>query len=234
MKDFSPYLMMGLKSTQEVKLCKISIHVLSDIIRSIKEGFCDYINDFLPVILNILSDNNIDKILKIDSFNVISDLFYSCPNQIFSYFNEIMQLIGIAIGAAGKYDVNPENDEETYEYFQDLREHLLETLTCIFSAVQEKNSINEFVPYVKPILEFVYKLCGIENQRLEILKYCIGLIGDFSGAYRNNLKEILNIEVISNLIETLKRPEYFNNDENIDNLIKWAKTIIENVIHSSN
>ncbi len=234
MKDFSPYLMIGLKSTQQAQLCKISIHVLSDIIRSIKEGFSDYINNFLPVIIGILSDNSIDKVLKTHSFNVIADLFYCCPNQIFSYFNEIMQIIGSAIGAAGKYEVNAENDEETYEYLQDLREHLLETLTCIFCAVQEKNSINEFVVYVQPILEFVYKLSNIENQRLEILKYCIGIIGDFSSAYGNNIKDLLNLEVISNLIETLKKPEYFNNDKDIDNLIKWASTIIENVLHPSN
>ena len=39
-------------------------------------------------------------------------------------------------------------------YFNELRDHLLETLSCIFCVIQEINKNNEFLPFVKPIIKY--------------------------------------------------------------------------------
>jgi len=39
----------------EANLCRIAIHSLSDLIRSLKEKFIPYVDQFLPLILDIIN-----------------------------------------------------------------------------------------------------------------------------------------------------------------------------------
>ena len=54
-----------------------------------------------------------------------------------------------------------------------LKEGLLETLSCIFSAVEEKQKTTEFVPYAKEIVNFINILLREEGQlNMDIIKSC--------------------------------------------------------------
>ena len=231
MQKFSEYLLTGLKSYQEVSLCRASIHCMSDIIRSLDNLFSKYINFFLPIIISILSNPEIDKFLKPHAFNIISDLFYSCPNDTFPYYNSIMNLLGSALQAA--MNVQNFDDSETIDYFRDLREHIIETLTVIFNAIIDINKENEFNMYVGPIFTFINTICVDQKCiSLEILKSSLGLIGDFCKTYKGNIKNLINTSVINNIIENLKKIIYYNNDETIAKIINYGQQMVETVLNS--
>ena len=52
-----------------------------------------------------------------------------------------------------------------------LKEGLLETLSCIFAAVEEKQKTMEFVPYAKEIVNFINIILREDGQlNMEIIK----------------------------------------------------------------
>ena len=231
MQDFSQYLLIGLNSTQDVSLCRASIHCMSDIIRSLNNLFSKYITYFFPGMLQILSNPDIDKSLKPQAFNIISDLFYCCPNDVFPFYNSIMNLLGSALQAS--MNIQNFEDSENIEYFQDLREHILETITCIFNSITDINKYDEFNIYVPPILTFINTICLDQKCiSVEILKSSLGLIGDFCRAYGKNIKSLINTNVIKNIINDLKQPIYYNTDENIEKLINYTQQMNEKVLTS--
>ena len=230
MPNFLEYLLLGLNSINEFYLCKYSIHCTSVIIRSLGDLFSNYINKILPCIINILSNNEIDRNLKPDSFNIISDLFYSCPKETFCYFDSIMNLLGTALKIAM---INNSDDSDIIEYFQELREHILENLTCIFSAIVDINKEKEFLIYVKPIIEFMNRIClDGKCYSVEIYKSCLGLYGDFSKYYGVEIKSYLNIEIIKIIIQNLEKSIYYNSDSSIEKLINYSKSMVENVFRA--
>ena len=231
MDDFINYLIVGLKSINEFYLCKYSIHCTSVIIRSLRDLFSKYINQILPLIMNILSSNDVDRNLTLDAFNIISDLFYSCSKETFNYFDSIMNVLGTSLQSSMINNIS--DDNEIIKYFQKFREHLLENLTCIFSAVIDINKEKEFIVYVKPIIEFMNRICVDEKcVNLEILKSCLGLYGDFCKYYGVQIKSYINSEIISKIIQYLSRPENYNTDDNIGKLINYSKKMIEQVLNS--
>jgi importin subunit beta-1 len=159
-KEFGSYLIFALNSVTDTSLCKTAIHSTSDLIRSIGTSFSQYLDQIVPIILGILSNTEADKSLKPHSFNVISDLFITCKDSVFNYFDNIMELIGSALEAA-TFLTDDKEDFETIEYFELLREHILECLTCIFQNVKDMKKEEDFKRYVVPIVRFVNTI----NQR---------------------------------------------------------------------
>jgi hypothetical protein len=72
-------------------------------------------------------------------------------------FPEIMQLIGIALEAA-IFLPSDIDDIETIEYFDTLREHILECITCVIHALKDMKKTEMFNNYVQGVLDFITKI----------------------------------------------------------------------------
>lgn len=226
-----PYLIQGLKSIDISDLCKASLICLSDIISGL--GLQNkYMSDFIPLVMNILSNNNIDRHLKSYCFNIISDLFMYCQSEVFHYFDDIMTVIGGAMEAT-KVQLPDGTEQETVNHFIDLREHILENITCIFAAIKDINKTVEFVPYVKLIIEYIGiiakdSLC----YSFQILFQGLLLMSDFCSIYKGDLKPLLNRELMINMINKLESDKSAKIDPNGLKEIEWAKSCINNVLMS--
>ena len=90
-----------------------------------------------------------------------------------------MQIIGSGIQAL-HFKLNCEIDKETQIYFNKLRDCLLDTLSCIFCVIQEIGKTNEFLPFVKPLLNFINFICDdIQVISTHVMKSCVKLIINF-------------------------------------------------------
>jgi importin subunit beta-1 len=156
-KEFGSYVIYALNSISDTSLCKTAIHSISDLIRSIGPHFSPYLEQIIPIILSILSNTEADKILKPHSFNVISDIFITCRDTAFLYFDNIMGLIGSALEAATLIPEDKE-DSENIEYFEQLREHIIECLTCIFQTVKDLKKEENFKSFVPCIVNFINRI----------------------------------------------------------------------------
>ena len=232
--NFNKYLLYGLSLTNSFDICKSSLITLSEIISSCENDFNIYVGEYIKVILNILSDNTIVRDLKPNCLYIISDLFLFCKQEVFKYFDEIMKMIGGAIQACQIDFIADMDTIDFINYIIRLKESVLETLSCVFTAVQEENKINEFIPYARSVVEFINLILRNENQlNLDIIKSCIGIIADYCKVYGKNIKPILNPGLIRDCIEKFKKSEENMGDEQMREFITWAQNCITNVIISN-
>lgn len=229
MELISPYLIQGLKSIDSFDICKASLLCLSDIIAGL--GLQNkYMSDFIPLVMNILSNTNIDRHLKSYCFNIISDLFIYCQSEVFKYFDNIMSVIGGAMEAT-KIQLPDDTEQETVNHFIDLREHILENITCIFSAIKDINKTIEFVPYAKIIIEYI----GIISKdslcySFQILYQGLLIISDFCVIYKENLKPLLNKDLLMFIINKVEGDKNVTKEARILQELDWAKTCINSIL----
>ena len=234
MNTFNKYLLHGLKLTDSLYICKTSLITLSEIITNCENDFNIYVNDYIKLILNILSDNTIVRDLKPRCLQIISDLLVNCRQEVFKYFNEIMKMIGGAIQAC-QIDFRAEMDTIDFiNYMVELKEAVLETLGCIFNAVIEEQKTGEFIPYAKGVVDFINLILRDENQlNFDIIRNCIGIIADYCSVYGKNIKPILNAELLKDCIEKFKKSQECLENEQMKAFIAWAQNCISGVILSN-
>lgn len=233
MSIFSPFLLLGLNSTISFQLCKSSFLCLSEIISSAQSDFNIYVEEYLKVIMKILVDNSINRELKPKCLNVISDLFLYCKEEVYKYFNDIMKMMGGAFEAC-LMEFTEKDNIDLINYIVVLKEYVLETMSCIFTAVQDLQKTDEFVPYAKSTVEFINRILRDEaNLSNEILRSSLGLIADFCKIYGKNINPILDVSLLKDKIERFK-----NNKENMENeqlraFILWVQSTISKVVISN-
>ena len=231
--QFKEYLIQGLKSFNKYSLCKSSLLCLGEIIDSLGKGFNIYINDFMPIIINIIADSKYDILLKPECLNIISYIFIFCPKEALNSFDIVMQIIGSGIQAL-QIKLNCKIDEETQIYFNELRDHLLETLSCVFCVIQEINKNNEFLPYVKPIINFINYICDdINIISTNVNKSCLKLIINFCKCYGNVIKPFINFKLVKILIiklEEKQNPNDIDNYQENKKFIEWSKKNLNKIL----
>ena len=235
MCTFNNYLLHGLNSINSFEICKASILCLDDIIMNIGPDFNMYVEKYIKIIFNILSDNNnnINRELKTLAFGIISELFLHCQQVIFNYFDDIMRFVGLGLEAC-RMDYGPEKDNIDFiNFIMELKDKLLEVLMCIFNAVKDIGKIDEFVQFAKTSVEFINIILRDEAKLNNwIIKNALGLIGHYCESYGKNIKPILNIDLLKNTIENFKKnnPDMEKEDEN---LIIWVQKTISDVVTSN-
>ena len=233
MSTFNSYLLHGLNSTNSFYICKASILSLDEIIINTGPDFNMYVEKYLKIVLNILSDNNINRDLKPLSFGIISELFIACPQEAFVYFDDIMRIVGIGFEAC-RMDYGPEKENIDFIYYiMELKERLLEIMMCVFNAVRDTGKINDFVPYAKSTVEFINIILRDEAKlNDDIIKNALGTIAQFCESYGKNIKPILNIDLLKNTIEKLRKKND-NTDKELEDFIIWVQKALTDVVISN-
>ena len=220
------YLLTGLQSRRDASLCKASIICTSEIIRNTR-CFGQYIDKIFPSILEILVDPDTDQSVKPHAFIVISDLFFMCTAEIAPRLNSVMNLIGTALQAALSF-ISKSEDLDSFEYFLKLRECLIESITCIFTGLSEIKRANDFKIYIKDILEFIHRINSPEYApSKEIMKSSIGLVGDFCKEFGSEMKPLLNIPLMQNIMNRLTAMlTTSEEDKQTKEIVNWANNLI--------
>ena len=161
---------------------------------------------------------------------ILSDIFLYCKNDAFKSFNNIMGVIGGAIQATQiKFDENSE--QETCKYFINLRENILETITCIFATVKEINKTEEFIPFVSTIINYINFIETDFAISINIIKDGLFLIGDFCQSYKEYIKNLLDTLLINEMFEKLENDKIESKDPMTLNSIRFIKlnTSLQNI-----
>ena len=221
--QFKEYLIQGLKCFKKNSLCKESLICLGNIIQALEKNFNDYIDEYIPIIINIIADNKFETNLKLECLKIISYIFIFCPKEALKSFDIVMQIIGSGIQAL-HIKLNSDIDRETQIYFNKLRDCLLDTLSCIFCVIQEIGKTNEFLPFVKPLINFINFICDDMNIiSIHVIKSCVKLIINFCKCYGKDIRNIVNFNLVKILLNKLEEnQEFFNNSDN-KKFIVWAK-----------
>ena len=127
-------------------------------------------------------------------------------------------------------DLPDDTDQDNIAHFIDLREHILENITCIFSAIKDINQTKEFIPYVNGIIKYINKISQDSLcSSLSILTQSLFLIGDFCFAYKQDLLPLLDKLILENMINKIENDKVGGKDPKILQGLEWAKNIINGI-----
>ena len=190
--------------------------------------------EYLKIVMNILSDNQVNRNLKPKCIHIISDLFISCRQEVLKSFDDIMKMIGVPLEAC-LMDYSSEKDNlDFFNYIMELKEGVLEAMSCIFNAVLDVGNTNFFVPYAKSTVEFINRILRDEaGLNVDIIKNAIALIADFCNVYGKNIKPILNINLLKDVFEIFKNNKELMDKQQNKDFILWAQNSITEVINSN-
>ena len=221
LNNFFDYLIIGLKTVNDVSLCTSCIFTTGNIIQHLQSDDNKYLNTIMENIFYILSNSEIDKSLKPISLKVISELFLSCKNQCFNYYEQSMNFIGSAMQVSIHID-KLKDDDDIINYFYELRESIILCLTCIFKAVCENNLQNDFIKYLENIMKYINSVC-VNNENEIILEESLGLINDFYKEYKNEMKKIINLKVLDNIYIKLEHFSQITGNDRFGKMIEYSK-----------
>ena len=125
-----------------------------------------------------------------------------------------MVVIGQAIEVSD-IKLAEENDQDTINYFICLQEHIIETITCIFRAIEDNGHVEVFKDYVKRIVVFINNILkngSITSNDLRL--HSIGLIGDFCHSYGISMKVLLNESLLKQNLDLLTKNINNINEQN--------------------
>ena len=227
--EFMPYLYKGLESFKEAELLKSSITALCSFIYALKDKISQvHVDRIIGIVFHILSDGDINKSVKPIAFNVLSDLIYSNPTTVSPYYNQIMEMLSVALEAAmttPKYM----DDIDIYYYIINLREHIIESITCVFYS--DPNSTNTFISFLPQLMAFINKINRKdENPSFTLAKDSLGLIGDLCARYGKEMKKYINTEIIKEMIEMMKKIPEVENRSLIEEMVKYTEKNVTNVL----
>lgn len=149
--SFQDYLLYALQKFNESSLNYCAIITLGEIVKAIKYNFHNFSDKFIPVLINILTHEEVGRGNKTAAILTIGDICLNINEHFLPHYESIMQLF---LEAAQMASENVDEDEETEEYMQNFRFELIEAFTCIFFALSDCNKKELFVPYVPHIFNF--------------------------------------------------------------------------------
>jgi hypothetical protein len=180
---------------------------------------------YMKIISKFISDNKRAKTKSLINENFIKYFInVKSPKKIYHYLKIIYYELN-SIKSLYKENIDFIN------YIMQLKENVLETMGCIFNAVQDLEKTDAFVPYAKSTVIFINKILRDETQlNIDIIRNALAIIADFCRVYGTNIKPILNITLLKNIIEKSKNDKEKMKDKEFQDFILWAQKIISDVV----
>ncbi len=152
MEKFSDYLFYSIQKIDETSLCKASIITVGSVTRAIGYNIYKFSDKFIPVLLEILTNENASRYCKLVSITTIGEICMAINEHFLKYLDTIMKLF---LSAANLATSVPDlDDEDTIDYLKNLRFELIEAFTFISFSLDDCKKKNLFVPYVPQIFAF--------------------------------------------------------------------------------
>ena len=184
-------------------LLQAGVIALTDIVKAIDKNFCKYSNDYLPLLLTILTDNDVKKEVKLQVIALIGDIAQNTQNNFIPYLEDTMKLLYGACGLALTYS---NDDTDLEEYLQNLRYTLVNTFIFIFYGLEKCKEERHFINHTNTIFKFFEQLVSDSNISLknEVKDAMLWFIMDVANVYKSNIKDFLSKELAGQLIIDLK------------------------------
>ena len=204
LKDFMIYLKFSLQNYKETDICHKAIFSLGELILNLEEKMNVYLDETMPLILDILTKDS-DKSLKVQSLLIFTNIFYCEKINSLKYFDIIIDYVTKAFDIA-LLSCEP-NDIDLCEYYDLLRERIIECLDCIVSSILKNNKKELFKNYIESTINFINNYMKIKEEFKEdtVSELC-GILCDLFQIYGNFIGSFIRNETVNkirNILEDL-------------------------------
>ena len=122
----------------------------------------------------------------------------------------------------------PEDDEDLIEYFNLLRESILEAYIGIIQGLRDGHILHCFLSYVPNVLQFLQDLANDPNRDDLVLGKAIGLLGDIAQSMGPQLKQQINQAFVAKLLQDAIQ----SGDAHLTDVANWASGQVQQAVQS--
>jgi importin subunit beta-1 len=183
MEAFKPVLFEALRNFQDYQVCSIAIGLVGDIARGIKIRVLPYCDDFMTMLMQNLSNPEINRDVKPQVLSVFGDISLAIGPEFKKYLTPVLtvlrQIMDIQLDTS---------DFEMRDYMRTLRESVLEAYTGIVQGLkgtdkQPSQDISCIQSQVQYIVKYIVKAAQDPDLSESTMTSCAGLIGDLCLAF---------------------------------------------------
>ena len=217
MSALHPFLIQGLRNFQAYQVCIVAVGTVGDISRNIEAQIQPYCDEIMEALVDSLKDSSIHRSVKPPVLSCFGDIAMAIGAAYQPYLQLSMMLLMQASSARA-----PEDDEDLIEYFNLLRESILEAYVGIVQGLRDGNVLNQFMQYVPNILQFLEELANDPNRDDFVLSKAIGLVGDLAQAIGPQIRDQINQQFVAKLLSD----GMASGDPSIAEMSSWASQVV--------
>jgi len=216
-----PFLVLGLKNSEDYTTCGVSVGLVGDICRAINRDIQPICDEIISILLSNLQNPSLHRDVKPPILSCFGDIALAIGGEFQKYLNHVVTVLQQA--SLTKVDAK---DYDLVDYLNQLREGILEAYTGIVIGMKDDQQASlTFLNFIaqQHIFDFFAFVWQDENKSDAVIKGIIGLIGDMATTYGDKLKTIYHQRVHIKLIlnECLK-----HEDSDIQETAHWVKELI--------
>jgi importin subunit beta-1 len=221
MNALQPFLLQGLRNFQAYQVCIVAVGTVGDISRNIEARIQPYCDDIMNALIESLKDSTIHRSVKPPVLSCFGDIAMA----IGAAFEPYLQFSVMLLMQASSTKV-PDDDEDLIEYFNCLRESILEAYVGIVQGLRDGNLLHQFYQYVPSILQFLQELSNDPNRDMYVLSKAVGLIGDLAQAMGPQIKAQINQQFIAKLLNDAMG----SGDRAMVDTATWASSVVTQAV----
>jgi importin subunit beta-1 len=117
----------------------------------------------------------------------------------------------------------PEDDEDMIDFFNELRESILESYMGIIQGLRDGGKLPTFMQYMQPVLLFIQRIAEDPNRDEEVLNKSVGLVGDIAQLMGPQMKQHLNQPWVGQLLNDAVS----SGDQSLMEVATWAHGVVQ-------
>lgn len=217
MNALQPFLIQGLKNFQAYQVCIVAVGTVGDISRNIEAQIQPYCDGIMNALIESLKDTAIHRSVKPPVLSCFGDIAMAIGAGYEPYLQFSVMLLMQASATKA-----PDDDEELIEYFNLLRESILEAYVGIIQGLRDGNKLHLFVQYVPSVLQFLNELSNDPNRDVFVLSKAVGLIGDLAQALGGQIRNEINHQFVAKLLSDAMG----SGDQSMVDTATWASSVV--------
>jgi importin subunit beta-1 len=222
MDALQPFLVQGLRNFQAYQVCVVAVGTVGDISRNIEARIQPYCDGIMNALVDTLKDNTIHRSVKPPVLACFGDIAMAIGAAFQPYMNFSMMLLMQASTTRP-----PEDDEDLVEYFNLLRESILEAYVGIVQGHRDGNVLDQLLQYVPSVLQFLEELANDPNRDDFVLSKAIGLVGDLAQALGPQIRDQINKQFVAKILGD----GMASGDPSMVEMSSWASTVVSQACH---
>lgn len=223
MAALQPFLIQGLRNFQAYQVCIVAVGTIGDISRNIEAQIQPYCDDIMNALIESLKDSTIHRSVKPPVLSCFGDIAMA----IGAAYQPYLQFSIMLLMQASSTKV-PDDDDDLIEYFNLLRESILEAYVGIVQGLQDGGLLNQFIQYVPSVLKFLEELANDPNRDDFVLSKAVGLIGDLAQSLGPQIRDEINKQFVAKLLNDAMA----SGDQSMAEMSTWASQVVSQAVHS--
>eukprot|EP01117_Protostelium_nocturnum_P006894 TRINITY_DN2471_c0_g1_i1.p1 TRINITY_DN2471_c0_g1~~TRINITY_DN2471_c0_g1_i1.p1 ORF type:complete len:845 (-),score=225.27 TRINITY_DN2471_c0_g1_i1:390-2924(-) len=184
MPHLRPFLVAGLKNSEEYTVCSVSVGLVGDIARAINNKISPYCDEIITILLSDLQSATLHRDVKPPILSAFGDIALAIGKDFQKYLYAVMDMLN----QASQMTV-PANDYDLVDYLNSLREGISEAYTGIILGLKNDEMSDLFLPHVQTVLKYVEFVWNDSTKSDEVVRGLVGVIADIAHTLGSKVKQ---------------------------------------------